>query len=67
MYVIEPKETIKVEGNMKHAGLKVAIIYDASPDGNVLMYHRWQCRNKSVISIAAMKGQVISLKSGKPN
>jgi hypothetical protein len=72
MFIIEPGESKEVQAASDPIGLKVAIVYDASPDGQVLFYQRWQCKNSSTLTVTFMDGgnistfggEFVSLKSG---
>eukprot|EP01031_Cornospumella_fuschlensis_P032758 gene32758-39598_t len=50
MYVIEPGEQKEVQAASDPIGLKIAIIYDASPDEQVLLYQRYQVKNGSTLT-----------------
>jgi len=61
MYVLEPGETKTVEAALSDPyGLKIAIVYDAAPEGQYLLYQRWQVKNESVLTITYMNGGDIS-------
>jgi hypothetical protein len=63
MYIIDPGCTMKVEGlPAKH--IRVAIVYDATPDGNVLMYQSWLCKHESTMTISQFIGADISVLGG---
>lgn len=64
MYVLEPGESKQVEAASDPYGLKIAIIYDAAPEGNQLFYQRWQVKNESVLTITYMNGGDISTFGG---
>lgn len=64
-YILEPGETKEVEAASDPIGLKIAIIYDAAPEGQVLYYNRWQVKNKSVLTISHIDGADISTFGGK--
>lgn len=61
MYILEPAETKQVEANSDPNGLKIAIVYDAQPDGQVLLYQRWGIKNASVITITQINNDEISI------
>jgi len=66
MFVLEPGETKTVEAALSDPyGLKIAIVYDAAPDGQYLLYQRWQVKNESVLTITYMNGGDISTFGGK--
>lgn len=66
MYVLEPGETKKVEAGLSDPyGLKVGIVYDAAPEGQYLLYQRWQVKNESVLTITYVNGGDISTFGGK--
>jgi nucleoside-specific outer membrane channel protein Tsx len=54
----------RLEAASDPIGLKIAIIYDAAPDGNQLFYQRWQVKNESVLTITFMNGGDISTFGG---
>lgn len=64
MYVINPAESMQVEALSDPYGLKIAIVYDAAPDGQVLMYQRWGAKNDSVLTITSISGADISTFGG---
>lgn len=63
-YIIEPGDTIKVEAASDPIGLKIAIVYDAAPEGQVLYYHRFQARNDTTLNITHIDGADISTFGG---
>jgi hypothetical protein len=65
MYIIEPGESKKVEASSDPIGLKVAVVYDAAPEGQQLFYHRWQCKNDSTLNVTYMNGAEISTFGGE--
>lgn len=65
MYIIEPGESKKVEASSDPIGLKIAVVYDAAPEGQQLFYHRWQCKNESTLTVTYMNGAEISTFGGK--
>ncbi len=64
MYVLEPGESKQVEAASDPYGLKIAIVYDAAPEGSQLFYQRWQVKNESVLTITYMNGGDISTFGG---
>jgi hypothetical protein len=42
----------------------VAIVYDAAPDGQILMYQRWEVKNDSVLTVTNISGADISTFGG---
>lgn len=65
MYILEPGESKQVEAALSNPiGLKIAIVYDAAPDGQLLMYKRWQCKNESVLTITSINGEDIATYGG---
>jgi hypothetical protein len=64
MYVLEPGESKQVEAASDPIGLKIAIVYDAAPEGNQLFYQRWNVKNESVLTITFMNGGDISTFGG---
>ncbi len=64
MYVLEPGESKQVEAASDPIGLKIAIVYDAAPEGNQLFYQRWNVKNESVLTITYMNGGDISTFGG---
>ena len=64
MYILDPAESKQVEASPDHYGLKVAIVYDAAPDGQVLMYQRWGVKNESVLTVTSVNGADISTFGG---
>ncbi len=64
MNIIEPGESKKVTASSDPIGLKVAVVYDAAPEGQQLLYHRWQCKNESVLTVTYMNGAEISTFGG---
>jgi hypothetical protein len=48
-----------VEAASDPIGLKIGIVYDAAPDGQVLFYERWQVKNESVLTIMSANGPEI--------
>jgi len=65
MYILEPGESKPVEALTDPIGLKIAIVYDAAPDGQVLMYQRWAVKNESVLTITSINGTDIATYGGK--
>ncbi len=65
MYIIEPGESKEVQAASDPIGLKVAIVYDAAPDEQMLLYQRWQCKNSSILTVTYMNGGDISTFGGK--
>ena len=65
MYVLEPGESKQVEALSSPLGLKIGIVYDAAPDGQVLMYQRWAVSNESVLTITSINGADIATYGGK--
>lgn len=51
---------MKIEAASDPIGLKLAIIYDAAPEGQVLYYHRFQARNGTTLTITHIDGADIS-------
>ena len=64
MYVLEPGESKQVEALSSPLGLKIGIVYDAAPDGQVLMYQRWAVSNESVLTITSINGADIATYGG---
>jgi hypothetical protein len=64
MYIIEPGETKEVQGLSDPIGVKVAIVYDAAPDGQMYYYQRWTCKNSSVLTVTHMDGGNIATFGG---
>jgi hypothetical protein len=64
MYILEPGESKEVQAASDPIGIKVAIVYDAEPEGQVLLYQRWQCKNSSVLTVTYMNGGDISTFGG---
>ena len=64
MFIIEPGEAKQVEALTDPIGLKIAIVYDAAPEGQYLLYQRWQVSNNSVLTITYMNGGDISTFGG---
>ena len=65
MYILEPGESKQVEASLSNPiGLKIAIVFDAAPDGQLLMYKRWQCKNESVLTITSINGEDIATYGG---
>lgn len=64
MYILEPGESKPVEALSDPIGLKIAIVYDAAPDGQVLMYQRWAVKNESVLTITSINGADIATYGG---
>lgn len=56
MYIIDPGCELIVQALPDAYGLRVGIIYDASPDGNILMYSLYSCKNDSILIIEQMIG-----------
>jgi hypothetical protein len=65
MYVLLPGESKQVEAASDPIGLKVAIVYDAAPEGQILMHQMWKVKNESVLTITYMNGGDISTFGGK--
>lgn len=65
MYIIEPGESQIVQSASDPIGLKIAIVYDAAPDGQVLFYQRWQVKNKTTLTVTYCNGSDISTFGGK--
>ena len=59
MYILEPAETKQVEAASDPFGLKVAIVYDAAPDGQKILYQRWVVKKEAVLTITAVDGENI--------
>lgn len=64
MYVIEPGETKEVQAASDPIGLKLAIVYDAAPDEQMMLYQRWQVKNASTLTVTYMNGGDISTFGG---
>jgi hypothetical protein len=64
MYVLLPGESKQVEAASDPIGLKIAIVYDAAPEGQVLMYQMWKVKNESVLTLTYMNGGDISTFGG---
>lgn len=65
MYVLEPGETKTVQAGLSDPyGLKIGIVYDAAPEGQYLLYQRWQVTNESVLTITYVNGGDISTFGG---
>lgn len=64
MYVIEPGETKEVQAASDPIGLKFGIVYDAAPDEQVLLYQRFQVKNKSSLTVTFANGPDISTFGG---
>ena len=64
MFIIEPGEAKQVEALTDPIGLKIAIIYDAAPEGQYLLYQRWQVKKDSVLTITYINGGDISTFGG---
>lgn len=60
LYILEPAETKEVQALSNPIGLKVAIVYDAIPDGPYLKYQRWTVKNGSSLTITDMAGESIA-------
>jgi hypothetical protein len=45
--------------------MKVAIVYDAAPEGQVLYYQRWQVKNKATMTISQIVQSEIHTSGGK--
>ena len=56
---------MEVQAASDPIGLKIAIVYDAAPDGQQLFYQRWQCRNKSILTVTYINAGDISTFGGK--
>jgi hypothetical protein len=65
MFVIEPGESKEVQAASDPIGLKAAIVYDAQPDGQMLFYNRFQCKNSSVLTVTYMDGANVSTFGGE--
>ena len=59
MYILEPAETKQVEAAGDPFGLKVAIVYDAEPDGQKIKYQRWIVQKEAILTITAVDGENI--------
>ena len=67
LYVIMPGESIQVEAATDPIGLKIGIVYDAAPEGKILMYQMWKVKNGSVLTITYVNGGDISTFGGECN
>jgi hypothetical protein len=67
LYVIMPGESIQVEAATDPIGLKIGIVYDAAPEGKILMYQMWKVKNGSVLTITYVNGGDISTFGGEYN
>jgi hypothetical protein len=65
MYVLMPGESKQVEAASDPIGLKIGIVYDAAPEGQILMYQMWKVKNESVLTITYVNGGDISTFGGK--
>ncbi len=65
MFIIEPGESKEVQAASDPIGLKIAVIYDAVPEGQIYHYQRWQCKNSSVLTVTYIDGGNISTYGGK--
>ena len=64
MYVLMPGESKQIEAQADPYGLKVGIVYDAAPEGQILMYQMWKVKNESVLTITYVNGGDISTFGG---
>ena len=64
MYVLEPGEQKQVEALSSPIGLKIAIVYDAAPEGQYLLYQRWEVKINSILTITYVNGGDISTFGG---
>ncbi len=64
MYIIEPGESKEVQALSDPIGLKVAVVYDAAPDEQMLLYQRWQCKLSSTLTVTYINGGDISTFGG---
>jgi hypothetical protein len=62
-----PGESIQVEAATDPIGLKIGIVYDAAPEGKILMYQMWKVKNGSVLTITYVNGGDISTFGGEYN
>lgn len=60
-----PGESKQVEAATDPIGLKIGIVYDAAPEGQILMYQMWKVKNESVLTITYVNGGDISTFGGK--
>eukprot|EP00596_Hydrurales_sp_CCMP1899_P001638 CAMPEP_0119052542 /NCGR_PEP_ID=MMETSP1177-20130426/73806_1 /TAXON_ID=2985 /ORGANISM="Ochromonas sp, Strain CCMP1899" /LENGTH=102 /DNA_ID=CAMNT_0007032143 /DNA_START=145 /DNA_END=453 /DNA_ORIENTATION=- len=60
MYVLLPGESKQVEAASDPIGLKIGIVYDATPEGQILRYQMWKVKNESVLTITYVSGVDIS-------
>jgi hypothetical protein len=51
MYVLEAGQSMQVEANPDAIGLKVGIIYNIKDDRQELLFHRFTCKNDSILII----------------
>jgi hypothetical protein len=58
-------EQKEVEAIPHDYGLRVGIIYDATNDGNKLLYQRWKVKTSAVLTVTFMNGGDISTFGGK--
>lgn len=65
IYVLMPGESKQVEAATDPIGLKIGIVYDAAPEGQILMYQMWKVKNESVLTITYVNGGDISTFGGK--
>lgn len=65
MYIVDPGETKLVEAASDPIGLKIALVYDAQPDGQILKYQRWAIKNDKVLTITGLKNEEISTVAGE--
>eukprot|EP00981_Chlorochromonas_danica_P008690 scaffold2270_cov242-Ochromonas_danica.AAC.4 len=59
MYVVMPGESQLVEANPDPIGLKVGILYNTLKDSQEFLFHRFSCKNDSVLTITAVEGDDI--------
>ena len=67
IYVLMPGESKQVEAATDPIGLKIGIVYDAAPEGQILMYQMWKVKNESVLTITYVNGGDISTFGGNFN
>lgn len=60
-----PGESKQVEAASDPVGLKIGIVYDAAPEGQILMYQMWRVKNESVLTITHFNGGDISTFGGQ--
>jgi hypothetical protein len=64
MYVIQSGETCVVEALHDPYGLKIGLVYETEVEKKMLLFHRFDCKTDSVLTILELDGLDINYFGG---